>query len=637
MPVLINAFGSPERMAAALGVERLDELGGGSPSSSTAAARHVRRAPAQAGQPVRRRRAAPKRWRRRPARRWSRRTGPSLAAPAHPPLLAGRRRALHHAAHGVHARSRSPARATSACTGSRCSTTRRSACTGRSTRARAEHQRLADERREPCRWPSRSAATRARSTRPPRRCRPASTRWSSRAGCAGRACRWCRARPSTSRCPPRPRSCWRAGSIRRSGGSRARSATTPATTRWRATIRCSTSRRSRAAREPDLPDHHRGPPAAGGLLARQGHRAHLPADHPADAARGRGHEHAGRGRLPQPGDRLDQEALPGPGAQGDVRALGPRAHDAGQDHRGGLRARQRARPLGGGVAGHRQHRSPARSGRSSTGRWTTSTTRRMRHRFGGKLGVDATEKSGCDGIAQPWPEEIVMSDGDPRAGDAALDGVRALARARRDRRPAPPRRDQVRAHRLRPALRLRRDGAGRRRLAGLGTLLGWVTAGHGGRAHPGHGGQPPGRPLHRRRQPAHGGAAPAARACWAAARSRGAAARRARSCFVAARDAEPALPGARPARASLFLVGYSYTKRFTWLSHWILGFTDGIAAAGGWIAVRGRLRAAGLRAVVRAHGVDRRLRPDLRLPGRRRSTGRRGCTRFPPASGSPPR
>ncbi|HXD95142.1 MAG TPA: UbiA-like polyprenyltransferase [Candidatus Acidoferrum sp.] len=39
--------------------------------------------------------------------------------------------------------------------------------------------------------------------------------------------------------------------------------------------------------------------------------------------------------------------------------------------------------------------------------------------------------------------------------------------------------------------------------------------------------------------------------------------------------------------ALLFLVGYSYTKRFTWASHWILGFTDGIAAAGGWIAVRG--------------------------------------------------
>jgi 4-hydroxybenzoate polyprenyltransferase len=38
--------------------------------------------------------------------------------------------------------------------------------------------------------------------------------------------------------------------------------------------------------------------------------------------------------------------------------------------------------------------------------------------------------------------------------------------------------------------------------------------------------------------------------------------------------------------AALFLIGYSYTKRFTWLSHFILGFTDGIAAAGGWIAVR---------------------------------------------------
>jgi 4-hydroxybenzoate polyprenyltransferase len=38
--------------------------------------------------------------------------------------------------------------------------------------------------------------------------------------------------------------------------------------------------------------------------------------------------------------------------------------------------------------------------------------------------------------------------------------------------------------------------------------------------------------------------------------------------------------------ALVFLIGYSYTKYFTWTSHWILGFTDGIAAAGGWIAVR---------------------------------------------------
>jgi len=44
------------------------------------------------------------------------------------------------------------------------------------------------------------------------------------------------------------------------------------------------------------------------------------------------------------------------------------------------------------------------------------------------------------------------------------------------------------------------------------------------------------------------------------------------------------LPG-----ALLFLVGYVFTKRFTWLSHFILGFTDGLAPMGAWVAVRGSL------------------------------------------------
>jgi 4-hydroxybenzoate polyprenyltransferase len=39
--------------------------------------------------------------------------------------------------------------------------------------------------------------------------------------------------------------------------------------------------------------------------------------------------------------------------------------------------------------------------------------------------------------------------------------------------------------------------------------------------------------------------------------------------------------------ALVFLIGYHYAKRLTWLTHWILGFTDGIAAAGGWVAVQG--------------------------------------------------
>ncbi len=41
--------------------------------------------------------------------------------------------------------------------------------------------------------------------------------------------------------------------------------------------------------------------------------------------------------------------------------------------------------------------------------------------------------------------------------------------------------------------------------------------------------------------------------------------------------------------ALLFLVGYAYTKRYTWLCHYILGFTDGLAPMGAWVAVRGSL------------------------------------------------
>src|SRR5690606_12425137 len=41
--------------------------------------------------------------------------------------------------------------------------------------------------------------------------------------------------------------------------------------------------------------------------------------------------------------------------------------------------------------------------------------------------------------------------------------------------------------------------------------------------------------------------------------------------------------------ALVFLIGYSYTKRFTPLCHFVLGFTDGLAPMGGWVAVRGSL------------------------------------------------
>jgi 4-hydroxybenzoate polyprenyltransferase len=38
--------------------------------------------------------------------------------------------------------------------------------------------------------------------------------------------------------------------------------------------------------------------------------------------------------------------------------------------------------------------------------------------------------------------------------------------------------------------------------------------------------------------------------------------------------------------AGILLIGYHYTKRFTWLSHWVLGLTDGAAAMGAWIAMQ---------------------------------------------------
>lgn len=44
------------------------------------------------------------------------------------------------------------------------------------------------------------------------------------------------------------------------------------------------------------------------------------------------------------------------------------------------------------------------------------------------------------------------------------------------------------------------------------------------------------------------------------------------------------LPG-----AYLFLIGYSFTKRITWMSHFILGITDGLAPLGAWAAIRNSL------------------------------------------------
>jgi 4-hydroxybenzoate polyprenyltransferase len=43
--------------------------------------------------------------------------------------------------------------------------------------------------------------------------------------------------------------------------------------------------------------------------------------------------------------------------------------------------------------------------------------------------------------------------------------------------------------------------------------------------------------------------------------------------------------------ALLVVIGYSYTKRFTWLSHLVLGLALAMAPVGGWLAVSGRFSA----------------------------------------------
>lgn len=46
--------------------------------------------------------------------------------------------------------------------------------------------------------------------------------------------------------------------------------------------------------------------------------------------------------------------------------------------------------------------------------------------------------------------------------------------------------------------------------------------------------------------------------------------------------------------AVFFLVFYSYTKRFTWACHIVLGITLGLAPLGGWVAVTGSITGAAL-------------------------------------------
>lgn len=63
------------------------------------------------------------------------------------------------------------------------------------------------------------------------------------------------------------------------------------------------------------------------------------------------------------------------------------------------------------------------------------------------------------------------------------------------------------------------------------------------------------------------------------------------AAFVAASFALNPLCGMLSPVALAIVFGYSYTKRFTWASHLVLGLALAIAPVGGWIAIAGRIEA----------------------------------------------
>ena len=162
------------------------------------------------------------------------------------------------------------------------------------------------------------------------------------------------------------------------------------------------------ARGRDLPVDRRGEAAGRGRLAGEGDRADLPPRDPDDRAGDRRLRPARGRRLPQLRHRLDPQVLPRPRPQGDARDLGARNAVALQVRGRGGRSRRRARLRGGLLprlrqrrpeAGRRPHRGPADQLDHSA----------PLESYGGKIGIDATEKGPAEG-ARPWPEEIVMSD-----------------------------------------------------------------------------------------------------------------------------------------------------------------------------------------------------------------------------------
>ena len=134
-------------------------------------------------------------------------------------------------------------------------------------------------------------------------------------------------------------------------------------------------------------------------------------------------DHAHRGRLPQLRDRVDQEALSRPGAQGHELHLGHGPDDVHEAHRRRGRRREPARPLAWWPGAPSTTSTPAATSCSPRGPSTPWTTPRRGPATATRLGVDATrklpEETGPQALAGGYPR----IRGNRRPRRAALEGI----------------------------------------------------------------------------------------------------------------------------------------------------------------------------------------------------------------------
>ena len=80
------------------------------------------------------------------------------------------------------------------------------------------------------------------------------------------------------------------------------------------------------------------------------------------------------------------------------------------------------------------------------------------------------------------------------------------------------------------------------------------------------------------------------------------------------------------------MLTYPLCKRFTWVTHFVLGAVDGLAPLGAYIGVAGTVTLPGALALRRGDDMGRGLRHHLRADGSRASTARRESVRCRRAS-----